>query len=125
VVRGHNAGDSDFDVYGSPLLRSLNNLAFVLLHRDPPLPNELLETAAEARAVADRLAARDPAATPDVALTLLHFAEAHVRIGLELDLAKSAVDTLLSAYRKQASATGLTRSHHRPAPMADGPLRLA
>jgi len=45
---------ADFDVYGSPLLRSLNNLTFALLRQDPPLPNELLETTAQARAVAER-----------------------------------------------------------------------
>jgi hypothetical protein len=71
------------------------------------LTDELLVTTAEARAVAERLAARDPSAASNVALALLHFTEGRALTGLELNAAKAAIDTLLSAYRAQASAMGL------------------
>jgi tetratricopeptide (TPR) repeat protein len=100
---------AEFGTYGSPLLRSLNNLVFVLLSQKPTLPGDLLEATAEARAVAEQLAAHDQGAMPDVALTLLHFAEARVLANRELDAAKAAVDSLLSAYGAQASAMGLLK----------------
>lgn len=100
---------AEFGTYGSPLLRSLNNLVVVLLSQEPAQPGDLIEATAEARAVAEQLAARDQGAMPDVALTLLHFAEARVLANRELDAAKAAVDSLLSAYGAQASAMGLLK----------------
>ncbi|WP_216898049.1 hypothetical protein [Nocardia alni] len=99
--------DTEFETHGPPLLRSLNNLVVVLLNQDLAQHGDLLEATAEARAVAERLAAHDPRNTSDVAMTLLHFAEARVRAHRELEAARAAVNALLSTYRAQTAAMGL------------------
>lgn len=96
-----------FHDHGTTLLRSLNNLVFVLFDEGPTRQSELLDATAQARATAERLAADDVGARPDVAMALLHFAQARLLSGRELDEAAAAVDRLLSAYGAEASAIGV------------------
>ncbi|MFI0447991.1 hypothetical protein [Actinomadura sp. 6N118] len=105
IRRGLTSGKPD--TYGPQLLRSLNNLVLVLLSRKTAQPGDLLDATAEARALAEQLASRHLCAAHDIALTLLHFAEARVLARRELPAAKAAVDNLLSSYDMEASATGL------------------
>ncbi|HEV2348104.1 MAG TPA: hypothetical protein VGS97_28720 [Actinocrinis sp.] len=98
---------SDLGTHGPQLLQSLNNLVLVLRSRVLAGPADLLDAIVEARALAERLADRDPSARVDVAPTLLRFAEARVLVGQDLDAANAAVGTLLSVYGAEASAAGL------------------
>lgn len=82
----------------------------MLLDRDTAPSADLLDTTAEALALAKRLATRGLGTRNDVAHTLLPFAEARALARRDLPAGQAAVETLLSDYREEAKATGLLES---------------